>query len=78
LAKPPNGWHYPLVGGTRQRHFDGTHFKPHKIPENVPTPTITPALAPGASVAPAFFAGCTLCWAFFTKSLFDTPSVFPY
>jgi len=20
----PNGWRYPLVGGTRQRHFDGT------------------------------------------------------
>jgi hypothetical protein len=23
---------YPLVGGTRQRHFDGTGFKPRKLP----------------------------------------------
>ena len=30
---------YPLVGGTRQRHFSGTHSKPHKVPENAPTPT---------------------------------------
>jgi hypothetical protein len=35
----PNGWRYPLVGGTRQRHFDGTNFKPHKVPENAQTPT---------------------------------------
>jgi len=27
-------WRYPLVGGTRQRHFDGTNFKPRKLPEN--------------------------------------------
>jgi hypothetical protein len=30
---------YPLVGGTRQRYFDGTHFKPRELPENVQTPT---------------------------------------
>ena len=34
-----NGWRYPLVGGTRQRHFDGTNLKPHKLPENAQTPT---------------------------------------
>jgi hypothetical protein len=27
------------VGGTRQRHFDGTSLKPHKPPENAATPT---------------------------------------
>jgi hypothetical protein len=37
-----------LVGGTRRRHFDGTNFKPHKLPENAPTPT---------TLAPAHFAG---------------------
>src|SRR6266511_3130283 len=36
---PPNGLRYPLVGGTRQRHFDGTNFKPRKLPENAQTPT---------------------------------------
>src|SRR5688572_25348582 len=25
---------YPLVGGTRQRHFDGTNLKPPKLPKN--------------------------------------------
>jgi len=30
---------YPLVGGTRQRHFDGTNLKPRKVPENAQTPT---------------------------------------
>jgi len=34
-----NGWRYPLVGGTRQRRFAGTNLKPHKVPENAPTPT---------------------------------------
>jgi len=33
-----NGLRYPLVGGTRERHFIGTHFKPRKLPENAPTP----------------------------------------
>jgi hypothetical protein len=27
------------VGGTRQHHFDGTNFKPHKLLENAPSPT---------------------------------------
>ena len=34
----PNGWRYApayvagvLVGGTRQRHFDGTHSKPRQV-----------------------------------------------
>jgi hypothetical protein len=34
-----NGLRYPLVGGTRQRYFDGTNFKPRKVPENAQTPT---------------------------------------
>jgi len=35
----PNGVRYPLVGGTRQRRFDGTSFEPKKLPENEATPT---------------------------------------
>src|SRR6266545_3372888 len=35
----PNGLRYPLVGGTRQRHFDGTGFQPRKLPENAASPT---------------------------------------
>src|SRR5687767_12964718 len=35
----PNGWRYPLVGGTRQRDFTGISFKPCKLPENAQTPT---------------------------------------
>jgi hypothetical protein len=34
-----NGKRYPLVGGTRQCHFDGTNSKPRKLPENAQTPT---------------------------------------
>jgi hypothetical protein len=34
-----NGLRYPLVGGTRQRHFGGINFKPRKVIENAPTPT---------------------------------------
>jgi hypothetical protein len=34
LIEAPNGWRYPLVGGTRQRHFDGTSFKPRKLLKN--------------------------------------------
>ena len=37
-----------LVGGTRERHFDGTNFKPRKLPQNAQTPT---------TMAPAFVAG---------------------
>ena len=35
----PNGERYPLVGGTRQRHFDGTNLKPRKLLKNAQTPT---------------------------------------
>jgi len=38
-SMPPNGVRYPRVGGTRQRHFDGTSSKPRKLPENAQTPT---------------------------------------
>ena len=34
-----NGERYPLVGGTRQRHFAGIRFEPRKLPENAATPT---------------------------------------
>jgi len=37
--EPPNGWRYPLVGGMRQRRFDGINFKPRKLLENAQTPT---------------------------------------
>src|SRR5574341_2368955 len=51
-AKRPRGCSsrvgYPLVGGRRQRHFDGTNSKPRKLLENAATPTTT---------APAHFAG---------------------
>src|SRR6266511_3968995 len=39
FSEAPNGWRYPLVGGTRQPHFDGTSFKPRKPPENAQPPT---------------------------------------
>ena len=39
LSEAPNGLRYPLVGGTRQRHFDGTNSKPRNLPENAQTPT---------------------------------------
>ena len=49
LNEAANGWRYPLVGGTRGSHFDGTNFKPRKLPENAPTPTITtPVLVRGS------------------------------
>ena len=44
----PNGARYPLVGGTRGRHFDGSNLKPRKVLENAQTPT---------AMAPAFVAG---------------------
>jgi hypothetical protein len=34
-----NGVRYPLVGGTRERHFSGINSKPRKVPENAQTPT---------------------------------------
>ena len=39
IFEQPNGLRYPLVGGTRRRHFAGINFKPRKLPENAPTPT---------------------------------------
>jgi len=38
LNEQPNGLRYPLVGGTRQRHFDGINLKPCKVLENAQTP----------------------------------------
>ena len=38
-TEQPNGERYPLVGGTRQRYFAGTSFKPRKLPKNAQTPT---------------------------------------
>jgi hypothetical protein len=35
-----HSWRYPLVGGTRQRRFDGTNFQPRKLPENAPSPPV--------------------------------------
>jgi hypothetical protein len=35
----PNGWRYPLVGGTRQRHFAGINLKPATCSKNAATPT---------------------------------------
>jgi len=35
----PNGLRYPLVGGTRQRHFEGANLKPSILPENAAIPT---------------------------------------
>jgi hypothetical protein len=68
------------AGRDETRRFDRTNLKPHKLTENAHavlkdgSPTTTPALAPGASVAPAFFVGdrvhvedprSGLCWAVF-------------
>jgi hypothetical protein len=39
FRSPPNGLRYPLVGGTRERRFAGTNFKPRKLSENAQTPT---------------------------------------
>ena len=36
---PANGLRYPLVGGRRERGFDGTNFELRKLPENAQTPT---------------------------------------
>jgi len=37
--KSPNGLRYPLVGGMRQRRFDGTNLEQRKLLENAQTPT---------------------------------------
>ena len=34
----PNGLRYRRLGGTRQRQFDGTNFKLHKVLENAQSP----------------------------------------
>ena len=39
VRQPPNGLRYPLVDGTRERHFNGIRSKPRKLPENAQTPT---------------------------------------
>ncbi len=51
-----------LVGGTRERHFDEINLKPRKLCLKTRTPqsgspTTTPALACGASVAPTYVVG---------------------
>jgi hypothetical protein len=38
-SMPPNGLRYPRVGGTRERYFDGAHFRPRKLLKNAATPT---------------------------------------
>jgi len=49
---PPNGLRYPLVGGTRQRHFDGTNLSHANCLKTRRLPPV----------------GCTLCWAGFCYS----------
>src|SRR5687767_3619923 len=39
FSKRANGWRYPLVGGTRSHHFDGTNLKLRNLLENAATPT---------------------------------------
>ena len=39
FAMRANGWRYRQVGGTRERHFDGTNFKPRNVLENAQSPT---------------------------------------
>jgi len=48
LKERANGLRYRLVGGRRERHFDGIRSKLRKLPENAQTPT---------TMAPAYFAG---------------------
>ena len=45
----PNGLRYPLVGGVRQRRFDGINLKPRKVPKNAQTPTSRVHAVLGAS-----------------------------
>jgi len=51
-----NGLRYPLVGGTRQRHFDGTSLEPSKLLENAQTPTSRVHAVLGVFVAQASLA----------------------
>ena len=48
LIERANGERYPLVGETRQRHFDGINSKPRKLPKNAPTPSRPLHTYPGA------------------------------
>jgi hypothetical protein len=69
---PPNGLRYApsgvLVGGMRQRHFDGTNFKPRKLPD-CPKGVRTLRGSSPTTIALVFVQGssarCTLCWAAF-------------
>ncbi len=70
LKKAPNGWRYPLVGGTRQRHFDGTNSKPRKLPAC----TLPQAQVKTRRVPPV---GCTLCWAALIVYIDTTPLALP-
>ena len=63
VIEAPNGWRYPLVGGTRQRHFDGTNFKPRKVPENAQTPTTIVLVlyqGSGARIVSPLVNGCAI------------------
>jgi hypothetical protein len=52
---PPNGLRYPLVGGTRERQFDGINFKAHKLLENAQTPTSRVHAVLGAFISQQIF-----------------------
>jgi hypothetical protein len=56
----PNGWRYPLVGGTRQRHFAGTSFKPRKVLENAQTPTSRVHAVLGGDFCSTFNFECSI------------------
>jgi hypothetical protein len=47
---------YPLLGGTRQRHFAGTNFKPRKLPD-CPKGVRTPRSGSPTTTAPTHFGG---------------------
>jgi hypothetical protein len=55
LIERANGLRYPLVGGTRERHFAGTNSKSHKLLENAPSPTSRVHALLGGSL---FFSSC--------------------
>ena len=57
----PNGLRYPLVGGTRKRHFAVANLKPRKLLENAQTPTTMAAAfaCPGCSIPGLPGLGCT-------------------
>jgi hypothetical protein len=68
LFRGSGGWDWAASRrstGTREHDFAGINLKPRKVPDcpqgartqRSCSPTTTPALAPHASVAPAYFAG---------------------